>query len=163
MLRRVHRTLLVGLTAIAVPAALTGGCTESPAVSEPPADAVLAGVAVAVTQTEACGCCGEWVAYVEEHGAVVEVTYVDDLAGVKAAAGIPDGLASCHTATIAGYTVEGHVPVAAIVDLLDDAPEIDGIALPGMPAGSPGMPGVPEAPFELASFADGEVALFGRY
>ena len=165
MLTRARRSLptATAVAALGAVTALMGGCTDAPAVSEPPADATLDGVVVQVAQTETCGCCGEWVAYVEEHGAEVEVTYVDDLAPVKDAAGIPDGLASCHTATVAGYTVEGHVPVAAIADLLEQAPAIDGITLPGMPAGSPGMPGVPEAPFEVASFTDGVVALFGRY
>ena len=155
------RVLAVAFVAAMVAVGCAGGSAPSPAA--PTAPDALAGVTVEVAQSEACGCCGEWVAYLEQHGASVEVTHVDDLAAVKAAAGVPGELGSCHTATVAGYVVEGHVPVQAIVDLLDTAPDIDGIALPGMPAGSPGMPGEQQAPFEVASFTDGAVSAFGAY
>ena len=154
------RVLAVAVAAV-VAVACSGGPQAAPAGSAAPD--VLAGVTVEVAQSEACACCGEWVTYLEQYGAVVEVTHVDDLAAVKAAAGVPGELGSCHTATVAGYVVEGHVPAQAIVGLLDTTPEIDGIALPGMPAGSPGMPGDQAAPFEVASFTDGTVAHFGAY
>lgn len=69
----------------------------------------------------------------------------------------------CHTAVIDGYAIEGHVPVAAIEDLLATRPAIDGIALPAMPPGSPGMPGVKAGPFEILAVTDGVVSPFGSY
>lgn len=79
--------------------------------------------------------------YLREHGADVEVTDDADRASYRAANGIPDGAASCHTAEVGGYLVEGHVPVAAIERLLAERPDAIGLALPGMPADSPGMGG----------------------
>ena len=70
---------------------------------------------------------------------------------------------SCHTALIDGYPVEGHVPVEAIEDLLAERPDIDGIALPGMRAGSPGMPGEKASPFEVLAIDDGTLSAFGAY
>ena len=82
---------------------------------------------------------------------------VEDMAEFRAQHMIPDNMASCHTAILegSGYFVEGHIPVAAIDKLLRDAPAIDGIALPGMPLGSPGMGGVPEAPLEVWALREG--------
>ncbi len=86
-----------------------------------------------------CGCCGAHADYLERHGFDVNVIAVEDMAEVKAEHGIRDELASCHTALIDGYVVEGHVPADAIDRMLEDQPEIKGIAVPGMPIGSPGM------------------------
>ncbi len=99
----------------------------------------------------------------ESHGFTVESTEDQDLADFKAARGIPAEAQSCHTAVIDGYTVEGHVPVEAIRDLLSQRPDIDGIALPGMPSGSPGMSGEKLAPFEVLALEDGATRPFGEY
>lgn len=82
---------------------------------------------------------------------------------LKESVGIPPDLASCHTALIDGYVVEGHVPADAIRRLLDERPEIDGIALPGMPAGSPGMGGRRDAAWVVYAVSGGEVTEFGRW
>lgn len=79
--------------------------------------------------------------YLQEHGADVEVTDDPDRATFRARHDIPDDAASCHTATVDGYLIEGHVPVGAIMQLLDDQPDAVGLALPGMPSDSPGMGG----------------------
>lgn len=79
--------------------------------------------------------------YLREHGATVEVTDDADRATFRQANGIPDEAASCHTATVDGYLIEGHVPVQAIRQLLLERPDAVGLALPGMPADSPGMGG----------------------
>ncbi len=92
-----------------------------------------------VMKSPTCGCCAKWIEHVQAHGIAVKVVNVPDIAAVKAKAGVPDKLASCHTATINGYVVEGHVPAADIKKLLAMKPKARGIAVPGMPMGSPGM------------------------
>jgi hypothetical protein len=94
-----------------------------------------------VVKTPTCGCCGAWVDMARAHGFEVEVTDTHDYAGMKKAAGVPVDLLSCHTATIGGYVVEGHVPFAAIDHMLDTRPDIAGISVPDMPSDSPGMGG----------------------
>jgi len=79
--------------------------------------------------------------YLEQHSADVEVTDDPDRASYRAEVGMPEETASCHTAVVDGYVIEGHVPVGAIVRLLDERPDAVGLALPGMPADSPGMGG----------------------
>ena len=98
-----------------------------------------------VTKTPTCGCCDDWVAFARHQGLEVEVTETDDYAGMKQTASVPESLWSCHTARIGGYVVEGHVPFAAIERLLAEQPDIAGISVPGMPAGSPGMGGGADA------------------
>ena len=88
-----------------------------------------------------CGCCGNHAAYLERSGFQVERERVLDISAVKAEYGIPQDLRSCHTTLVEGYVVEGHMPVEAIAKLLKERPNIKGIALPGMPQGSPGMGG----------------------
>ena len=79
--------------------------------------------------------------YLQQHGAEVEVADDADRAAHRAEVGIPEEMASCHTATVKGYAIEGHVPVGAITTLLDRQPDAVGLALPGMPRDSPGMGG----------------------
>ena len=84
-----------------------------------------------VTKTPTCGCCGAWVELARREGYEVEVTDTEDYAGMKAMADVPEPMWSCHTTRIGGYTVEGHVPFAAIAKLMRDKPDITGIAVPG--------------------------------
>ncbi|HSP31596.1 MAG TPA: DUF411 domain-containing protein [Halomonas sp.] len=86
-----------------------------------------------------CGCCGNWVAHLEEHGFDVNHHRDGDLREIKKANGVTPELASCHTALIEGYVIEGHVPAADIKQLLEERPEVAGLSVPGMPHGSPGM------------------------
>jgi hypothetical protein len=88
-----------------------------------------------------CGCCGEHIDYMEEVGLLVVEDVTDNLGSVKDELGIPADLRSCHTTMIEGYIVEGHMPSEAIARLLEEKPDILGIALPAMPSGSPGMAG----------------------
>ena len=94
---------------------------------------------ITVFKSPSCGCCGKWVEYMRSHGFTVATRDMEDLEAIKKMAGVPDGLQSCHTATVGGYVVEGHVPVEAVRRLLRERPKTRGIAVPGMPAGSPGM------------------------
>ncbi len=118
---------------------------------------------VEVHRDPLCSCCHEWEAYLRAAGWQVRSVEEGDMAAFKATYDLPEETWSCHTALIGGYVVEGHVPLAAIEDLLASAPAIDGIALAGMPAGSPGMPGIQEAPFDVVSVTDGATEVFGSY
>jgi hypothetical protein len=113
-----------------------------------------------------CGCCSLWVEHLEENGFEVERVYRDDMRVVKQSFGITDRLVSCHTAIVNGYVVEGHVPAADIRRLLAEAPDgIRGLAVPGMPIGSPGMEVDDRVdPYDvLAIGADGSVEVFASY
>lgn len=96
---------------------------------------------IEVLKQASCGCCGGWVARMQEVGFTVNVQNVSSevLDAAKEASGISDDLWSCHTANVSGYTIEGHVPASEITRLLSERPVALGIATPGMPTGSPGM------------------------
>ncbi len=94
-----------------------------------------------------CGCCADYAQHLQGQGFAVTVKETTALEALRRMAGVPAKLASCHTMTIGGYVVEGHVPVAAVRKLLAEKPDVRGIALPGMPLGSPGMNGAKEGPF----------------
>ena len=158
------RALLLGVGLLAVFGA-AAACSSAPESTEDPSAAAI-GAQTALVEVHAapgCDCCSGWEAYMESHGFTVESTEDPNLADFKAARGIPADAQSCHTAIIDGYVVEGHVPVEAIRDLLAERPDIDGIALPGMPPGSPGMPGEKVAPFEVLAIDDGTTTVFGSY
>jgi hypothetical protein len=163
---RTHALLLplsgLLLAACAAAPAAPPAWTTAP-VAAPPASGAAAAVVVDVYKSPSCTCCHEWEAYLRGLGYEVRSLPTDDMVAVKARFGLPQEAWSCHTAVIDGYAVEGHVPAEAIVDLLATRPAIDGIALPGMPAGSPGMPGAQEAPFEVLAIDDGTASAFGSY
>ena len=91
-------------------------------------------------QTDACGCCDVWGTYAQR-SIDLDITQEASINSIKDEHNIPQHLRSCHTTIIEGYFVEGHIPIQAIEKLLDERPDIAGIALPGMPSGTPGMPG----------------------
>jgi hypothetical protein len=97
--------------------------------------------AITVYKDPDCGCCANWVKHIRAAGFVATVRDTRDMATVKASMGVPSALESCHTARIGAYTIEGHVPADVIVKLLQQKPEGLGLAVPGMPSGSPGMEG----------------------
>ncbi|MFG6157788.1 DUF411 domain-containing protein [Halomonas sp. 1390] len=86
-----------------------------------------------------CGCCTAWAEHMEEAGFEVRQHETRDMRGVKIEHGVTPGLASCHTAVVDGYVIEGHVPASDVRRLLDERPDLAGLAVPGMPHGSPGM------------------------
>lgn len=108
-----------------------------------PSDEVvqLEDVSIELYHSPGCTCCLGWVEYAESLQADVTVTELADLGGFKVDHQVPAEAMSCHTALVGGYVIEGHVPASAITQLLDTRPDIVGIALPGMPADSPGMGG----------------------
>ena len=105
------------------------------------ADAALAGLTIDVRNDPGCDCCTSWVEYLKEHGATVELAEDARRDSFRAERGISDEVASCHTAVVENYAIEGHVPVGAIQRLLADRPDAVGLALPGMPVDGPGMGG----------------------
>ena len=102
-------------------------------------NARAASPAIDVYKTATCGCCIEWVEHLQANGFKVNVNNVPDTGPYREKYGIPQALGSCHTATVQGYTLEGHVPAREIKRLLKERPKAAGLAVPGMPIGSPGM------------------------
>lgn len=118
-----------------------------------PATAATASRANAVMyKNPGCECCDGHAAALRNAGLNVKVVPTQDLAALKARAGVPDALQGCHTTVMGGYAVEGHVPISAVQRMLKEKPAIRGIALPGMPSGSPGMAGPKTASFKVLSF-----------
>ena len=118
-----------------------------------------------VHKTPTCGCCGLWVEHMQSAGFNVEVRNADDLTRVKTQLGVPYGKGSCHTAEIDGYFIEGHVPAEDVRRLLTERPKARGLALPGMPLGSPGMemPDGRVQPYTIELVAeDGSTSTFRR-
>ena len=117
-----------------------------------------------VHRSPTCGCCGAWVERLRTAGYSVEVVNEANMDPIKARLGVPAALASCHTAEIDGYVIEGHVPAEAIERLLKERPKTIGLAAPGMPAGSPGMEtGGESEPYMLYLFDASGSREFGRY
>ena len=102
-------------------------------------ESVYAKPLVTVYKTSTSGCCSNWVKHMEENGFRIRAMDVQDLYSIKQQFGIPGNLASCHTAIVDGYLVEGHVPASDVQRLLSGKHDVAGISVPGMPVGSPGM------------------------
>lgn len=116
-----------------------------------------------VYKTETCGCCGKWVDHLREHGFSVTTQDVTNLGVVKRRHQVAAELASCHTALVDGYVVEGHVPADVIARLLEERPPVVGLTVPGMPMGSPGMEGAYVEPYEVLTFdAEGRTEVYAR-
>lgn len=108
--------------------------------------------AIEVYKTPTCGCCGKWVEHLRNNGFTVRTINLDRLADVKARHGVPSRVQSCHTGLIDGYVIEGHVPASDIHALLKKRPSVLGLAVPGMPIGSPGMEGPNARPYDVVTF-----------
>lgn len=109
---------------------------------------------ITVYKSPTCGCCGDWITHLRESGFDVEAIDVNNLAEIKTSHGIAPELSSCHTALIGDVLVEGHVPASVIRKFLDEGSDFAGLAVPGMPVGSPGMetPGQPAQPYDVVAF-----------
>lgn len=150
---------------------LSAACADADAAPEAAPDAVMTAEAavaadgqlptVLVYKTPTCGCCNGWVEHLEAAGFTVDARNVTDIMSVKRDGGVPVAMSSCHTAIVDGYVVEGHVPADQVKRLLAERPEVAGIAVPGMPTGSPGMEGPNAQPYQVLSFThDGTPAVF---
>ncbi len=147
------------------------GCAENDAstsgsqalAAEAPAAAGQELPTVLVYKTATCGCCNGWIEHLEAAGFTVDARDTRDLMVVKRDAGVPTQLSSCHTAIVDGYVVEGHIPAEHVKSLLADRPDVAGIAVPGMPIGSPGMEGANPQPYQVYSFTrDGQAAVYAE-
>ncbi len=124
---------------------------------------VADGVTATIFKSSGCGCCSIYSQYMDKKGFNVQVVDTEDLSSIKIKYNIPKPMQSCHTTIVGDYFVEGHVPTEAIEKLLTEKPDIAGIAMPGMPSGSPGMPGSKRGPFIVyAVNKDGSTSEFMR-
>jgi hypothetical protein len=120
---------------------------------------------VTVYKSPTCGCCKEWVDHLKQNGFPVKTTDMQDVQPMKNRLGVPGMLSSCHTAVVDGYVVEGHVPASDVKRLLQNQPNVAGLAVPGMPIGSPGMErGDRVDPYRVMSFTtSGRMNVFNMY
>ena len=149
--------LMIGLGAIAVWRGPEAGPVKS-------AWALAGGDSLTMTVYKGpeCDCCGMWIALMRDRGVKMTVIEQADVSPTKTRLGVPVAAKSCHTATIGGYVVEGHVPFEDIVRIVTQRPPVVGIAVPGMPTGTPGMDG-PKVPYDVMSFdKNGALATFAR-
>lgn len=120
---------------------------------------------ITVFRSPTCGCCGQWIEHMEAAGFTVKDNLTEDMTAIKEQYGVPANLASCHTTIVDGYVVEGHIPAEDVQRLLAEKPDVAGIAVPGMPIGSPGMEsGDYVEPYTVFSFTEsGETAAFAEH
>jgi hypothetical protein len=121
----------------------------------PAFSAVAQTPAILVHKDPNCSCCSGWVRHLKDAGFAVTVEATADLQPVRKRLGVPADLAACHTAEVGGYVLEGHVPAAAVRRLLEQRPTAVGLAVPGMPAGSPGMEGGTPQRYDVVLFGAG--------
>lgn len=118
---------------------------------------------VRVYKSASCGCCSKWVDHLRQAGFRVVTEDVADMRAVKRREGVPTDLASCHTAVVDGYVVEGHVPARVVRAFLESGSAADGIAVPGMPVGSPGMEGPNPQSYDVVAYGEaGDRTVFER-
>ena len=119
---------------------------------------------VYVFKTPTCGCCSKWVEHLRANGFDVNVQDVTSTAEYRRKYGVPEKLQSCHTAVVSGYAIEGHVPAQEIQRLLKNRPKAKGLAVPGMPAGSPGMEGPRSDAYAVLIFdGEGRASVYQKY
>lgn len=133
-----RRSALVLMVAAILPTNSSGGTAEQ--------------APITVHKDPNCGCCSGWVRHLQKNGFTTNVVETSQIDAVKKRLGVPDDLAACHTAEIAGYVIEGHVPAPAVRRLLTERPTATGLATPGMPVGSPGMEGGTSEAYEVVLF-----------
>jgi hypothetical protein len=153
-----RHSILACTLALAVGLGYTAAAQPKPAAS---------GSTVTVYKSPTCGCCSAWVEHLRANGFQVEAHNVSDaqLKAVASEGGVTSELTSCHTAKVGGYTLEGHVPAEDVQRMLKEKPAIAGIAVPGMPMGSPGMEqGGRKDPFDTIAFTkDGKKTVFAKH
>lgn len=159
-----RRLLVLGIAALAGACGGSSGGEPGGGSGQASAGASAAAgenVLITVYKSPTCGCCTKWVDHIRDAGFRVEVRDTSNVQPVKTEHGLPGHLASCHTALVDGYVVEGHVPADVIRRLLRERPEVAGIAVPGMPMGSPGMEGSYKDPYQVIAFGkDGGTSVY---
>jgi hypothetical protein len=122
-----------------------------------------AGEKVTVYRSKTCGCCGKWVEHLKAAGFDVTAHVVDSIENAPGRDRVPVELRSCHIAKIKNYLIEGHVPADVIKDLLRKKPDLQGLAVPGMPAGSPGMESPYPVPYDIVGWdRSGRMSTFAK-
>lgn len=127
-------------------------------------EAVAPAPVVTVYKSPTCGCCTKWVDHMRAAGFTVEVHDMDNVNPLKDEVGVPNALRSCHTAVVNGYTLEGHVPADLVQKLLKEKPKtVAGLAVPGMPMGSPGMEGPRKDAYDVVAYtAGGKTSVYAK-
>jgi hypothetical protein len=135
-------------------------------ISGPTVRAQSTAPSVTVYKDPSCGCCAKWVEHLKQNGFTVKVIESNNLDDIKSQNHVPRQARSCHTALVNGYAIEGHVPASDVQRLLKEHPAVAGLAVPGMPIGSPGMevPGRKAQPFDVLAFdKDGQTRVFASH
>ncbi len=154
MTKRSFRFFAVAVCAVALSVA-TAAAPSVTSVTKP---------TITVYKDPNCGCCKSWIEHLRKHGFTVNAKDTPDMNTIKATLGVPGALTSCHTAVVEGYLIEGHVPAADIDRLLASRPKVKGLAVPGMPMGSPGMEGGAKQHYQVLTFdRTGKKAVFASY
>ena len=123
----------------------------------------LAAEPMTVYKSQYCGCCEQWIKHMQDNGFELKVVNTEQLEPIKQQHGVTPQLASCHTALVGGYVVEGHVPAADVQRMLDKKPAIRGLTIPGMPQSAPGMD-IPGQPYQVLAIDEaGQTALWASY
>jgi len=157
MKKRIVRTLALGVSVVAL--TLTTGAAPTSFI-----DAAAKKPTITVYKDPSCGCCKSWIEHLIKHGYRVDAKDTPEMTEIKRTLGVPDGLTACHTAVVNGYLIEGHVPAADIARLLKEKPKVAGLAVPGMPMGSPGMEGPRTQHYQVLSFDKaGKTKVFASY
>jgi len=138
---------------------LIGGVTIAGSVAAYAAE----GPQITIHEDPNCGCCGAWANHIKQAGFLVSIVETSNITAIKLQLGVPDDLASCHTAVVGGYVIEGHVPAVAVLRLLEQKPNAIGLAVPGMPAGSPGMEGSASEEYAVVLFGPQQRQTFARF
>ncbi|WP_227500015.1 DUF411 domain-containing protein [Synechococcus sp. PCC 7335] len=162
------KIFVVGLAAVS---SVLAGCTatNNARMGSSPQEIMATQAAVigeiTVFRSPTCGCCGQWIEHAEAAGFKVKDEITEDMSAIKQQYGVPTNLSSCHTTVAGDYIVEGHVPAEDLARLLAEKPDVAGIAVPGMPIGSPGMEsGDYTEPYTVFSFTEsGETAAFAEH
>lgn len=159
-----HRPLIVLLACALVVFAPTVSMAQA---QDPPkaggSAAAAEKPAVTVWKSPTCGCCGKWVEHMRLHGFEVTVLDMPDLTAIKTANGVTEAIRSCHTALVDGYVIEGHVPADVVQRLLKERPKATGLAVPGMPLGSPGMESPNPQAYDVLLFdRDGKTTVYEK-
>lgn len=158
MMRRILWTLLASVLLMPLTTIAQSEWDENPQSQSAP-------TTITVYRSENCHCCHKWIEHLERHNFEVVDNISGDMRGIKQELGLPAQMASCHTAQIDGYLIEGHVPAADIKHLLSTRPDIAGLSVPQMPVGTPGMEmGARKDTFNVIAFdKDNNFAVFNQY
>lgn len=167
---RIALLLFLGLLLLGSLVVGLAGCTgggqariSNDSASPPPTTTLdVEGLVATVFLSPTCGCCHGYVEHLRRQGLQVKVVEMMDVSPKKRAFNIPMEMWSCHTTVIGNYVIEGHVPFEIVEKLLVEKPDIDGIALPGMPTGVPGMPG-PKEPLTIYALTDGQAEVYMQF